>query len=268
MNLWIAIGTAAGIVCAIGLICALLLVIADKFMAVKVDERVSKIRECLPGANCGACGFTGCDGYAAALVENPDTKANLCVPGGADAAAQIADILGVEAGETVKQVAFVHCQGDCTKTEKKHEYVGIPSCAAAKLFYDGDGKCTFGCMGYGDCAAARPAEAICMENGIAHVDPRKCIGCGICAKTCPNGVLSLIPAEAKTVVTCSNKEKGAAASKKCKNACIGCMKCAKNCPEEAITIENFLAKIDYTKCSSCGKCAEVCPTHAIKELLA
>ena len=72
---------AVGVLVAIGLICALILVIAAKFFAVKVDEKEQKIRACLPGANCGACGFTGCDGYAKALL-TPGTKTNLCVPGG------------------------------------------------------------------------------------------------------------------------------------------------------------------------------------------
>ena len=65
----------------IGIICAVVLVVASRIMAVKEDERLPKIRDCLPGANCGACGFPGCDGYAKALCEKPDTAVNLCVPG-------------------------------------------------------------------------------------------------------------------------------------------------------------------------------------------
>ncbi len=259
-----AIGIAVALVGGIGLVCALLLVVADKFMAVKEDDRVQKIRACLPGANCGACGFTGCDGYAKALIETPGTKTNLCIPGSDDVAKQVADILGVKAEDVIEQIAYVHCHGDCTKTSKKQDYAGIKTCAAAKLFFGGDGACTYGCLGYGDCAAVCPNDAICIQNGIAHVDSRKCTGCGLCAKTCPNHVIALMPDKVKTVVTCSNKEKGAVASKKCKNACIGCMKCAKNCPVEAIKVENFLAQIDYGKCINCGKCAEICPTHAIK----
>ena len=49
-------------VTAIGIICAVMLVVAAKFMSVPENEKVKKIRECLPGANCGACGYTGCDG--------------------------------------------------------------------------------------------------------------------------------------------------------------------------------------------------------------
>ena len=58
------------IVAAVGLFCAVMLVLAAKFFAVSEDETEKSIRECLPGANCGACGYAGCDGYAKALAED------------------------------------------------------------------------------------------------------------------------------------------------------------------------------------------------------
>lgn len=116
---------AVGVLVAIGLICALILVIAAKFFAVKVDEKEQKIRACLPGANCGACGFTGCDGYAKALAEG-SAPANLCVPGGASAAAQLGEVLGVSVEAAARMVAFVHCNGTCDNTKPKYDYKGIP----------------------------------------------------------------------------------------------------------------------------------------------
>ena len=86
----------------IGLICAVGLAVASSVMAVKEDTRFTEIRACLPGANCGACGYTGCDGYAKALLE-PGTKTNLCVPGADAVAAQIAALLGVAAMYTVPE---------------------------------------------------------------------------------------------------------------------------------------------------------------------
>ena len=116
------------IVAAIGLIAGLGLAIASVVFAVPVDEKAEKIRECLPGANCGACGYTGCDGYAAALSKGETQECNLCTPGGNDAAQAIASLLGLEAGEMVPMVAAVMCQGNRINVEEKLEYSGVHSC--------------------------------------------------------------------------------------------------------------------------------------------
>lgn len=253
------------IVAGIGVLCAVLLVVASHFMSVPVDEKEQKVRECLPGANCGACGYTGCDGYAKALADGSETRTNLCIPGSDKVAKDVAKVLGVEAADVIEQVAFVHCLGDCEKKTFKHEYQGIETCAAAKTLYGGEADCTYGCLGYGDCARVCPVDAICIENGIAHVDPRKCIGCGLCAKTCPNNVIGLIDDIEKAVITCNNKEKGAVARKKCSNACIKCKKCEKACPLGAIKV-NDIAVIDYSICEGCGACVDVCPTGCISKL--
>ena len=254
------------IVAAVGLICAAMLVLAAKFFAVSEDETEKSIRECLPGANCGACGYAGCDGYSKALAEDKGkntVKANLCIPG-ADATAQaISEILGVEFEDVVEQVAVVHCYGDCDHTSNKMDYVGIQSCEAAKTMYGGDGKCTFGCIGLGDCVKACPQGTICLKNGIAHIDTRKCIGCGICVRTCPQKIIGLMADVESVLVTCNNKEKGASARQKCTNACIGCKKCEKTCASGAITVLNNLATIDYSLCTGCGECAKNCPVGCI-----
>ena len=52
-----------------GILAGVLLTAAAKIFYVEVDERVEKISEALPQANCGACGYAGCDGYAKALTE-------------------------------------------------------------------------------------------------------------------------------------------------------------------------------------------------------
>ena len=67
------------IVAAIGLVCGVMLSLASHFLAVKTDERIEKVREVLPGANCGACGYSGCDGYAAAIVSG-DAELTKCAP--------------------------------------------------------------------------------------------------------------------------------------------------------------------------------------------
>lgn len=247
----------------IGIICAVMLAVASKIMAVKEDERFPVVRECLPGANCGACGFAGCDGYAHALIEDDGVKTNLCIPGADGVSKKLSEILGVAFEDVVEQVAVIKCKGDCNVTSEKMDYQGIESCAAAKLLFGGTGKCTFGCMGLGDCAKVCPNNAICLENGIAHINTRLCIGCGMCAGVCPNKLISIMPDVEKVLVTCSNTEKGAITRKECSHGCIACKKCEKECPVGAVTVENNLAKIDYDKCTNCGRCAEVCPTHCI-----
>lgn len=255
--------TCAGIVAGIGLICALLLTVSSKFMEVKVDERIGKIRNCLPGANCGACGFAGCDGYAEALVNIEATKTNLCVPGADAVSKSISEILGVDFADVVEQVAFVACNGNCAATSKKFDYQGIQTCAAVSQHYGGDGKCSFGCIGLGDCAAICPTDSICIENGISHIDVRTCIGCGMCVNTCPKHIISLRPTVKTAFVACSNTEKGGIARKNCKNTCIGCKKCEMVCPTGAVTVCDNLSHIDYDKCINCHKCADVCPTGCI-----
>ena len=251
------------IVTGIGVICAVILAVASKVMAVEEDDRFPAVRECLPGANCGACGYAGCDGYAKALIEDEGVKTNLCIPGADEVARKLSEVLGVAFEDVVEQVAVVRCLGDCNATERKMEYQGIDSCAAAKLLYGGTGKCTFGCMGYGDCAKVCPNGAICIENGIAHVDTRKCTGCGMCARTCPNGIITVMPDVERVLVTCSNTEKGADTRKKCTHGCIACRRCERECPQGAVKVINNLSQIDYDKCIDCGHCAEVCPTGCI-----
>lgn len=256
--------TATGVVTAIGLLCSVMLVIASKVFAVKVDETTDKIRGCLPGANCGACGYAGCDGYAKALADKVETNTALCTPGAAKVAADVANVLGVAPSEVTKKVAVVHCNGSCDNTSKKATFMGAKSCAAAKLLYGGDGKCAYGCLGFGDCVTVCEYDAIHVVNGVARVDVNACTACGRCVKACPNALIEVIPAEKPVAVKCSNEEKGAVARKNCNVACIACMKCEKVCPTGAITVKENLSRIDYDKCIACGACAEACPTDAIK----
>lgn len=249
----------------VGILCAVLLVIAAKYFSTEGNETEAALRDCLPGANCGACGFSGCDGYAKALAEGQAQKTNLCVPGGDKTAADLAEILGTEAEDVVELVAYVACGGTCDASGRKYDYRGAPSCVAANAAFNGDRFCTFACLGYGDCMKVCPRGAISIQGGIAKVDSSKCIGCGLCAKTCPKKIIHLVKDTTRVVVKCSNQNKGAEVRKICSSGCIGCMKCEKNCPTGAITVKDNLATIDYSKCTACGLCAEVCPVHCLEE---
>ncbi len=256
---------AVAIVAGLGLLLGLGLAIASVVMAVPVDKKAEEIRECLPGANCGACGFSGCDGYAAALSKGITKNTALCAPGGSDASKAIAEITGLDAGVVKPMAAVVLCQGIKSNTGKKMEYLGIESCKMAKQLFGGPKECIYGCIGYGDCVNACEYNAIHICDGVARINPLACRACKQCVKTCPNSLIKMLPLhETKAAVLCANKDKGALTRKECKAGCIGCMKCVKNCEAEAIKVENFCAKIDASKCTGCGKCEAGCPVGAIK----
>ena len=254
---------AAAMVTIIGIICAVVLSAASKIMHVKVDERITLLTDCMPGANCGACGYPGCSAYANALISG-NVKTNLCTPGGEAVLLKISSILGVEGESIEKKIAVVNCYCNIGRQQKKMDYKGVYSCEAARALYGGENACAFGCLGYGDCKTVCPSGAICMEEGIARIVPNLCSGCGVCVKTCPNNLISIEKASSRVFVLCKNIEKGAVTRKKCVSGCIACTKCVKECPENAITITENLAQIDREKCSNCGKCIEVCVTKCIK----
>lgn len=249
------------IVAVIGLIAGVGLSLASEFMAVPVDEKQEKIRAALPGANCGACGYSGCDGYAAAVASG-EAEPNKCAPGGANAAAALAEILGVEVTNDPK-VAFIACKGNGEISKLKYGYDGMQNCTAASLLHAGQLECEFGCLGFGDCAAVCPFGAITVVNGRPSVCKDKCVGCGKCADACPKKLISLIPKNAVTAVACSNKHKGAPVVKCCAVSCIACHMCEKVCESGAVKVIDNKAVIDQSLCTGCGKCKDACKRGAI-----
>ena len=157
------------IVTGTGLIAGLLLSVASKFFAVKVDERVTQLREQLPGANCGACGCAGCDEYASKMAAG-EAEPNLCPVGGAAVAAKLGEILGVSVGSIEPKRAVVKCRGHLQTSEYIMDYDGPKTCQAAKLLYDGRTSCNFACLGYGDCTRACEYDAIHIVDHIAKVN--------------------------------------------------------------------------------------------------
>lgn len=256
------------IVAGIGLIAGIILTIASKLMAVEVNEAVHLVHEVLPGVNCGACGFSGCEEYAKNIVNDKAVKTNLCTPGGSEVARKISEILGIDFEAAVGMHAIVKCSGTLENTTYVMEYEGLQSCAANKLFYRGRGACHNACLGYGDCVHVCEFGAITIVNNVAQVDKSKCVGCAMCVGKCPNHIIKVIPDTQKLFVRCSSTDPGGYTRSVCKAGCIACKKCEKVCPEDAIHVKNNYARFDVEKCTGCGKCHDICPVgviHYVKE---
>ena len=246
----------------VGIVVGVGLVATGKKFHVDVDEREAAVRAVLPGNNCGACGYAGCDAMAAAIAKG-EAPVNGCPVGGEPVAKQIGDIMGVEAEAAERYVAFVKCKGSCDVTRNQGNYIGVKDCRTAALSGMNITDCDYGCLGFGSCEAVCPNDAIKVVNGVACVNEAKCVACGLCAKACPKGLIELVPAKSRVRVQCSNKERGPIVKKNCEAGCIGCTLCTRQCEFGAITVTNNIAHIDYSKCTQCGKCAEKCPAKVI-----
>ena len=253
---------AVGMVAGIGLLIGLILSVASIVMAVPKDEKAEALLEVLPGANCGACGFSGCSGYAEALSKG-DAEVGLCPVGGENCAKECAKVLGVEAGSMERKTAVVRCKGSLQNTSLKADYAGLDSCLAASKIGGGLTACSYGCIGLGDCEKACPYDAIHVFDGVAVVNSDNCKACSLCVKTCPRSIITLVPVKDAAVNLCMNQDKGGVTRKLCKTGCIGCKICEKNCPSKAIKIENNVAVVNIDECVGCRECVGVCPQKCI-----
>ncbi len=248
----------------ISAILGLILAIASKIFAVHTDERIEKIMQCLPSANCGGCGFAGCAALAEAIVKG-EAKFDACNAVSDENISEIAKIMGVVSDGTRKRMrAQVMCSGNNDTAKKKYIYEGVHDCIAANRLAGGDKLCPNGCIGMGSCVSACKFDAIHVENGVANVDYHKCKACGECVSACPKGIIKLIPFEAKYWVGCSSHDKGPITKSYCDAGCIGCKICEKKCPAGAIKVSGCVAEIDYSLCTSCGECAAACPRKIIR----
>ena len=253
---------AVGVLGGIGVICGVLLAVAAKMFYVPVDQKVIDVRNALPGANCGGCGYPGCDNLANAIATGV-APVNACPVCNSDANEKIAGIMGVTATIGEKKVAHVMCRGCDSNATKKYDYSGYLDCKAAAAVAGGNKSCDKGCLGFGTCFEVCEFDAISIVDGLAVIDKEKCTSCGKCIDVCPKTVISLVPYKRDVIVECENKDFGKAVKEVCKVGCIGCKMCEKNCPFDAIHVENNIAKIDYEKCTQCMICVEKCPTTII-----
>ena len=247
----------------ISAVLGIILAIASKVFAVKVDEKAEQISELLPGANCGGCGYTGCAALASAISEGK-APANACTSVSKEVCDEIAKIAGaVPAENHIRMRAQVMCSGTHELAKKKYIYEGVHDCVSANKLSGGDKLCPNGCIGLGTCAAACKFDAIHIINGVAAVDYEKCVACGVCVAACPKSIIKLIPYDAKHWVGCMSADKGAITKNYCDVGCIGCKICEKACPNGAIRVDGNVASINYELCDGCGICESKCPRKII-----
>lgn len=246
----------------LGFIFAIGLSLASQVFAVTIDPKMEEVRSALPGVNCGACGYPGCDGLAKAIADG-ESPVDACSVGGKSVAEKVAEIMNVNPAEFEKEVATVLCQGDCEKSRDKYRYDGLQDCRAQNILARGSKACFHGCLGCGTCKDVCEFDAIEIIDGVAVIDKDKCTSCKACLPVCPKGIIELVPYEQDVIIKCKSIDPGKEVRQKCSIGCIGCQICVKACPVDAISFENNLAKIDYDKCINCGICAQKCPTGAI-----
>lgn len=149
------LGTALGIV----------LGVASRLLRVDGDPVVDDIAALMPGSNCGQCGFPGCAGAAAAIVDG--TAAPTCCPPGGKA---LAAAIGARLGLAVDLSAVAD---DGPKIAVVAEDLCIGCCRCSKVC---------------------PTDAILgAAKQIHNVLREACTGCSGCIEKCPTEALTMKP---------------------------------------------------------------------------
>ena len=162
-------------------------------------------------------------------------------------------------------VAFVKCSGD-GRAANKYKEMGIQTCQeAAKLDPKALGLCSAGCLGQGACTAVCRYDAIKVVDGVAKVDPDKCVGCKDCTYACPKHLITIVPYKGMKMVACSSEDDCETKAQVCSTGCLFCKDCKSNCPNLAIYEDGTHTVIDPAICEDCHVCQYVCPRDVIKQ---
>jgi Na+-translocating ferredoxin:NAD+ oxidoreductase RNF subunit RnfB len=248
----------------LALLFGIILGFSAKKFAVESDPKVDSIIKILPGANCGGCGFPGCNVFAERVVTG-EASYRGCSPGGQSTATKIANEMGIDAAPVSRKAAFVKCNGSEDNIKRNYKYDGPKSCVSASQLATGGNKtCAYSCIGLESCKNACQFGAIKMVDSIAVVIREKCSACGKCVKVCPKHLIEIVPDSNTVRVLCNSRDKARAVRESCRAGCIGCSLCQKVCKEGAITVVDNIAHIDYEKCTQCMECVNKCPSKAIK----
>lgn len=248
----------------LGLSFGALLVYASKKFAVYVDPRELAVEAALPGVNCGSCGEAGCSSFAHSLVTGK-IAASACTVANAETKEKLGGIMGVSVDTSDIKSAMVLCYATPDDSANMYNYSGIETCKAVSMVAGGNKKCSFGCLGLGDCERVCPSGAIVIKNDLAWINESKCISCELCVKECPRHIIAMVPIAKKIHVMCSSCDDVKTTKVNCNIGCNACKICEKKCEDDAIHVINNHAIIDYAKCTQCGICVEKCPRKIIKD---
>ncbi|MES9964155.1 MAG: RnfABCDGE type electron transport complex subunit B [Candidatus Sedimenticola sp. 20ELBAFRAG] len=259
--------TAPAIMTGIGLFFGVILAVAARLFKVDEDPRIQKTEEMLPGTNCGACGEPGCAPFAELVVKGT-IQPSKCTVASADMIDDIADFLGVDAGEQEKLVARLHCAGGQGQAFQIAEYRGFDSCRAAAVISGGGKGCSWGCLGLADCEVSCTFDVIHMDpNGLPVVDIEGCTACGDCVDACPRDLFEIVPESQRLFVQCNTPLEGDAAVTLCSVACDACGRCAADAAPGLIEMKDNLPVIDFDSGLTATETAtKRCPTGAIQWL--
>lgn len=150
---------------ALGIVFGLVLGLAERFFHVERGGLETEIEAMMPGSNCGQCGFPGCAGAAAALVDG-SAAVTCCPPGGLALAEALAARLGVALDASAVQTQVPHI------AEVREEI----------------------CIGCTKCFKSCPTDAVLgAVKQIHSVIREACTGCAKCEAVCPTGAIELTP---------------------------------------------------------------------------